>query len=252
MEGDGKHRRRLPADHVLGASWSPDGHAIAFDLLGKGSRPNTYRRDVWTMDVDGGARYRRVVRNGITPDWSPNGRSLAFQRGGTTLGGDIWVADLNGRGQRRVIRHGRQPRWSPDGKKLAFERGGARSDIWIAELGANTERRLVRNGEAAIWSPDGRQIAFDRCRTEGATGECFIYVIRADGTEQRRLFEGEEPLWSPTGAEIVFVGADARRHFYDAIIRRRVDGSDRRVLFGQQPYCGCFLLTWGPSRRNRR
>lgn len=247
MDGDGNHRHKLPLDHVFGVSWSPDGRAIAYDILGPGPRPNTYRPNVWTMNADGRGRSRRVVRNGESPDWSPSGRAIAFVRSG-----GIWVVDLNTRRQRRVIRHGHSPRWSPDGKKLAFERGRSRTDLWVADLAAKKERRLVRNGYEADWSPDGRRIAFDRCPPDGVDGECFVYVMRADGTARRRLFAGGEPLWSPNGHEIAFLGVAARRHFNDAIIRARLDGSGRRVLFGQEPYCGCGLLAWGPPNRGRR
>jgi Tol biopolymer transport system component len=246
MDGDGKHRRLLPLDHVFSVSWSRDGRSIAYDVLTPAARPNTYRRDVWTMNVDGRPRYRRVVRNGERGDWSPNGRELAFVRGG-----DIWVVDLKDHRQRRIVHHGHLPRWSPDGKKLTFERGGSRVDVWVAELAAKKQRRLVRNGDFADWSPDGRQIVFDRCRTTGLVTECSIHVVRADGTAQRRLFEGEQPLWSPNGQAIAFVGTVKRRGFYDAIVRARLDGSGRRVLFGQRPYCGCYLLAWGPPHRGR-
>ena len=110
----------------------------------------------------------------------------------------------------------------------------------MRELAGKKERRLVRNGGGASWSPDGRQIAFDRCRTQRCGG--FIYVAQSDGTKQRRLFKGDEPVWSPNGQELVFIGkADGG---YDAIIRARLDGSGRRVLFGETPYCGCGSLDW--------
>ena len=171
----------------------------------------------------------------------------AFDRGR-----DIWVFNLNDRRQRRIVHDGRSPKWSPDGRKLAFTRGpiyGAENatrgpDLWVLDVVAKKERRLVRNGYGADWSPDGRQIAFARCRSQysGASFECFIYVIRADGTAQRRLFKGDEPVWSPNGQELVFIGkADGG---YDAIIRARLDGSGRRVLFRETPYCGCGSLDW--------
>jgi Tol biopolymer transport system component len=91
-------------------------------------------------------------------------------------------------------------------------------------------------------TPDGRHIAFSsRCP------DCFIYVVRSDGTKRRRLFRGAGPVWSPSGQEIAFVdydGAEKRRGFYDPIIRARLDGSGRRVLFGETPYCGCRSLDW--------
>jgi Tol biopolymer transport system component len=238
MDADGKNRRALPIDDVHGGlSWSPDGRSIAFGLIAFKGRDGIY-----TINVDS-RKYRRVVRNGLLPDWSPNGRSIAFERGG-----DIWVFNLNDRRQRRIVRHGSSPSWSPDARKLAFVRG---NDLWVLELAGKKERRLVRNGAAcpncgaASWSPDGRQIAFSRCF------DCFIFVVRSDGTKRRRLFRGDNPVWSPSGHEIAFIGADSHRHYYDPVIRARLDGSDRRVLFGQRGYCGCGSPDWGRAPRRR-
>jgi Tol biopolymer transport system component len=81
--------------------------------------------------------------------------------------------------------------------------------------------------------------------------DCSIYVIRSDGTKQRRLFRGEDPVWSPNGQELAFIGRDDGR--YDAIIRARLDGSGRRVLFGRTSYCGCAAPDWDlPPRRRPR
>jgi Tol biopolymer transport system component len=241
MDADGKNRRALPFDDVHGGlSWSPDGRSIAFGLMAYKGRDGIY-----TINVDR-RKYRRVVRNGLLPDWSPNGRSIAFERGR-----DIWVFNLNDRRQRRIVRHGSSPSWSPDARKLAFVRG---NDLWVLELAGKKERRLVRNGgltrwSTASWSPDGRQIAFSSCR------DCFIFVVRSDGTKRRRLFRGANPVWSPNGEEIAFVGADKRHGLYDPIMRARLDSSGRRVLFGHTGYCACGFLDWGggaPPRRGRR
>ena len=234
MDADGKNRRALPPYGIGRLSWSPDGRSIAFSV------PSV----IHTVNVDR-RRYRRVVRNGFSPDWSPNGRSIAFGRGR-----DIWVFNLHDRWQRRIVRDGGSPRWSPDSRKVAFERY---PDLWVLDIAAKKERRLVRNGDFANWSPDGRQIAFRRCRSQGAIENCFVYVMRSDGTKQRRLFRGEFPAWSPNGQELVFVGPDDRRGYADAVIRARLDGSGRRVLFGQKPACGCVAPEWGPPpRRGRR
>ena len=252
MDGDGKNRRALPPFDVHGGlSWSPDGRLIALGLIASRGGVVIYTINIYTINADGRPRYRLLVRNGGSPDWSPNGRSIAFDRGR-----DIWVVDLNDRRQRRIVHDGRSPKWSPDGRKLAFTRGpiyGAENatrgpDLWVLDVVAKKERRLVRNGYGADWSPDGRQIAFDRCRTQRCGG--FIYVAQSDGTKQRRLFKGDEPVWSPNGQELVFIGkADGG---YDAIIRARLDGSGRRVLFGRHPACGCVLGDWARASRGRR
>ncbi|HTZ06411.1 MAG TPA: hypothetical protein VMB53_11690 [Gaiellaceae bacterium] len=231
MDAEGKHRRALPPWPAIGVSWSPDGRFIAYGSLGN--------YGISTLSVDGRPRGRRVVRNGVRPDWSPDGRSIAFDRNH-----DIWVVNLGSHRQRRLVRNGSSARWSPDGRTLTFERG---IDVWVFELARKKERLLVRNGNDADWSPDGRQIAFDRCRTQGLESTCFIYLVQSDGTRPRRVFEGNEPVWSPNGQELAFIGAAGGR--YDAIMRARLDGSGRRVLFGRRPYCGCGSLDWTRARR---
>jgi Tol biopolymer transport system component len=235
MDADGKNRRVLPLWGIYGWSMSRGGRFVAYQAV-----------DLMTMNVDGRPRYRRVIRNvgtGFNLDWSWNSRSIAFERRP-----DIWIVNLNDHRQRRIVRNGQSPRWSPDGRKLTFERPrGQVVDLWIVDVVTKRERRLVRNGYSADWSPDGREIVFERCRTD----DCFIYVMRADGTSQRRLFKGQDPAWSPTGHEIAFLGVDARRSYNDAVIRARLDGSDRRVLFGQLPYCGCGEPFWARSPRGR-
>ena len=235
MDADGNNRRVVGPDHVYGLSWSRDGRFIAFQS-GLG---------IYTINVDGRPRHRRVVRNGGGPDWSPSGRAIAFERRP-----DIWIVNLNDHRQRRIVRNGQSPRWSPDGRKLAFERSrGQVLDLWIVDLATKRERRLVRNGDAADWSPDGRRLVFQRWRPQGQDFQSFMYVMRADGTAERRLFKGQDPTWSPNGQEIAFLGVDARRHYNDAVIRARLDGSDRRVLFGRMPYCGCGSPIWARAPR---
>jgi Tol biopolymer transport system component len=230
MDGDGENRRALPPFDVNSLTWSPDGRFIAYD----------WARDIYKIDVERRRSRPRKIHSGANPAWSPDGRTIAFVRGG-----DIWTVDLNGRRQRLLVRRGDSPSWAPGGRKLAFERG---RDVWV--FAAKKERRLVRNGHDAQWSADGRRIAFDRCRTPG---ECFIYVMRSDGTKQRRLsLDGEYPTWSPNGQELAFEGPDARRGYQDAIIRARLDGSGRRVLFGETPYCGCGSIHWARAPRSRR
>jgi len=248
IDADGKNWRVLPPFDVAGLSLSPDGRFIAFRPYNPMTGCSCAPGDLMTITVDGRLRYRRLVRHD-SPDisryrwlaglaWSPDGRSIAF----TPRGGGISAVNLSNHRQRRMVRDGWDPTWSPDGKKLAFERGQQQApDLWVVDLATKKERRLVRNGRSPDWSPDGRRIVFYRCPKE--YHPCFIHVIRVDGTAQRRLFAGTGPVWSPNGKEIAFIGKDARHHYYDAIIRARLDGSGRRVVFGEA-ICGCGSLDW--------
>lgn len=219
MDADGSHRRELNGFRLQPA-WSPDGRLIAHASGGA----------IRVMDARGHGD-RLIVRNGGRPDWSPDGRSIVFERAS-----NIWLSNLKGRGQRLIVRNGDWPRWSPDGKKLAFERG---NDVYVHYLARGVERRLVRNGGTPAWSPDGKRIAFTRDRS-------VIYVIGADGANRHRVAAGDTPVWSPDNRELAFVGGlDG-----SAIIRIRIDGTHRRVVFSG-PVC-CSMPDWSPVPRPDR
>jgi Tol biopolymer transport system component len=212
---------RVRLGYVYDASLSPDGRLITYDPAAS--------HDTRMINADGPLRDRLVVRNGRGADWSPTGTAIAFVRGG-----DIWVKDLRGRTQRRVVRHVGAPElgakldWSPAGKKLAFGRG---DDVWVADLASKRTKRLVRNAGNARWSPDGRRIAYER----GDPGQ--IYVARADGTHEVRVAKGEYPAWSPDGRELAFT--DGKR-----IIRLRLEGRHRRVVYTARYFQACRFLDW--------
>jgi Tol biopolymer transport system component len=235
MDADGKNRRDLPVYPAYGLSWSPDGRFIAYQT----------GLEVDIVNVDGRPKARRVVRNGGSPDWSPTGRTIAFVRRPASDRSAIWIVDTKTHRQRRLVRNGESPNWSPDGKSLAFIRG---ADIWMIKVSTKAASGLISHGrrdarlDLPRLSPDGHRIAFERIVAGAVDEESYVYLARADGTGQRRLGKGDAAAWSPNGREIAYVGeADG---FADAIIRMRLDGSHRRVLFGQKPYCGCGSLDW--------
>ena len=51
------------------------------------------------------------------------------------------------------------------------------------------------------WSPDGQYIAFERC--DPPAEQCFIYVMRSDGTEIRQIAAGHAPAWRPAAGVVV-------------------------------------------------
>ena len=106
----------------------------------------------------------------------------------------------------RLLRH---PSYSKG--KVAFSYLG---DIWVVDLATRKARRLIRNGTNPKWSPDGKRIVFERGRDTA-----YIYIARTDGTGQRRVTEGSSAIWAPSGDEIAFIGANPRRHYYDAVVR---------------------------------
>jgi Tol biopolymer transport system component len=219
MDADGSntHVRRQWASH---ASFSPNGRSIAYQLIAA--------RDTRVIATDGFLRDRLLIRDARFADWSPAGAAVAFERAG-----DVWVKSLRTGAQRRVVRNGEFPEWSPDGESLAFVRT---SDVWVVDLATKRAHRLIRNACGARWAPDGRRIAFERCDQTGASS---LYVALADGTAAHRVAVGGSPAWSPDGRELAY--SDERR-----IIRIRMDGSHRRVVYHPRGYCACRFLDWAP------
>jgi hypothetical protein len=219
MDADGSNARvRLHwASHAV---FSPSGRSIGYQLIGA--------RDTRVIASDGPLRDRLLIRNARFADWSPAGATVAFERAG-----DVWVKNLRTGTQRRVVRNGDFPEWSPDGERLAFVRT---SDLWVVDLATKKAHRLIRNACGARWSPDGRRIAFERCDQTGASS---LYIALADGTVPRRVAAGGSPAWSPDGRELAY--SDERR-----IVRIRVDGSHRRVVYRPKGYCACRFLDWAP------
>jgi Tol biopolymer transport system component len=222
-DGSNSHLRLHWASHAV---FSPNGRSIAYELIGA--------RDTRVIAADGPVRDRLLIRNASFADWSPAGAAIAFERGD-----DVWVKSLRSGSQRRVARNADVPAWSPDGKRLAIRRGrdarGFGGDIWVLDLATKREHRLIRNACEAHWSPDGRWIAFERCNEY----ESYIYVTHADGTAAHRVAAGTSPAWSPDSRELAY--SDERR-----IIRIRLDGSHRRVVYHPGGYCGCRFLDWAP------
>jgi hypothetical protein len=236
MDAEGEHRRALPVYPAYGVSWSPDGAFIAFQT----------GRNIDKININGPPRSRLVLRNGLQPDWSPSGKAIAFT-GPPRFPAprpEIWIVDLRTGRQRRLFPYGEQPSWSSDGKRLVFVRG---RDVWVLAIRTKVAHRLIAHGTPNVrlgrprLSPDGRRIAFERI-TESPPEESTIYIARSDGTNQHRLAKGDSLSWSPDGREVAFVGRYGK--FGDAIVRMRLDGSHRRMLFGQVPYCGCGSLDW--------
>lgn len=226
MDADGSntHVRVHWASH---AAFSPNGRSIAYQLIGK-------PRDTRVIAADGPLRDRLLIRNASFADWSPTGAAIAFERAGGDVW-DVWVKSLRTGAQRRVVRNAKLPEWSPDGKRLAFVRT---NDVWVVDLATKRAHRLIRNaGCGAHWSPDGRRIAFERC---DQFGDSSLWIALGDGTAAHRIAAGGSPAWSPDRRELAY--SDGRR-----IIRIRLDGSHRRVVWGgPKGYCGCRFLDWAP------
>ncbi len=206
---------------------SPDGDAIAFDLLG----------DIYILPIAGGEA--RAIAGGLEwsmqPRFSPDGSSIAYtsDAGG---GNNIWIMQADGSDKRQLTHEDfrllNNPWWSPDGNYIAArkhfttERSLGTGEIWlyhvkggdgVAVVERPGEKHQKELGEPAF-SPDGRYIYYSFDSTPGSR---FIYAQDSNDQifEIRRfdLHRGDDesfvtgaggsvrPTPSPDGKYLAFV-----------------------------------------------
>jgi Tol biopolymer transport system component/imidazolonepropionase-like amidohydrolase len=137
----------------MAAAMSPNGRALAIDLLGT----------LWTMPAEGGAAtaITDIFLDARQPSWSPDGRRIAFQAYRDTTW-QIWTIAADGKDLKPVTASSfddREPAWSPDGSLIAFssDRGGS-YDIWVLRLATGAVRQLTK-GDANEFMPSWRSAA---------------------------------------------------------------------------------------------
>lgn len=169
--GEAKQLTELGID-VSGASWRPDGGAIAFAADENQRDEHSYERaDVWIVTLDGQVtRLTDDEFNYSSPAWSPDGGSIVV-RGNEGL--DV------------VIREGRDH--------------GAPTDLFvIAADGSGTPVNITADWDfmpgSPTWRPDGRFIYF----TASVMGTSHLFRVSANGGAVAQITTGNRRLGSTT------------------------------------------------------
>lgn len=220
VDGSGSDLRQLTdfASQDAWAShpaWSPDGRAIAFNVIWHGDE--RHRSEIYVMSRDG-SHLRPLTR---TPSgrsswhatWAPDGKRVAFvsNRDGSP---DIYAMELDGTGLERLTvtsgdgRYARNPDWSPDGRRIAFDtKRDGHGEIYILDLASRKAHAVGttppdRASWTPAWSPDGGEVAFASNRD----GADELYVMNSDGSNIRRINVRAtgRPRWSPDGKTLIF------------------------------------------------
>jgi len=152
---------------------SPDGRALAFNLVDKGGIIN-----LWTVPVSGGQPKQLTFDKELAgfPCWSPDGKFIAYQ---VKRGDDAYLMLMPSDGGEPVqltFDHGRS--WpysfSPDGDKIVFagDRDGV-WNVWWVSRSTKQQKQLTNYTKPnsfvryPSWSPLGNQIAYEYAETTG-------------------------------------------------------------------------------------
>jgi hypothetical protein len=220
----------------------------------------------------------------ITPAGIPAGSDLSRdgQRAVYSDGTTLHVCNIDGSNDTPLP--GSSPgacgvRWSPDGKQIAFAMpteddptpegcGGAGEVFVINADGLTPARQITQHPGPDIplgWSPDGRYLLW-QWNPCGLSGECTLWVGRADGTEAPHPITGEGmPLewisadnsaWSPDGSRIL-VHWDDQTSEDDRLATLGTiapDGTDRQPILQYIVPEGCtawwlspYCADWSPD-----
>lgn len=207
-DADGHRRQTILAskEPVLSATWSPDGHKVAYVSFENDARPAIYIRD---------------LRNGVTqqitnfsglnsaPAFSPDGKQLAMvlSKDGNP---DIYVLNLQNRRLRRITRHygiDTEPSWRVDGEAIVFtsNRGG-KPQIYQMLLSDLSIERLTFEGDynaKASLLPDGSGLIMVH-RRDGIFHIAMLNLKSGRLTVLTETALDESPSIAPNGSMLIY------------------------------------------------
>jgi Tol biopolymer transport system component len=194
---------------------SPDGRTLALSVRPRGAG----QIDVWTHDLDRGARLRLTFAGeDDDPCWSPDGRRIAW------LGPQgLRVKAASGAGTEKLMFESRvdilPSQWAPDGRTILYTGPGAQQGargfdaVWAVNVDSGVARELaggqahnVRQGQI---SPDGRWLAY----ASNESRQYQVYVQDWPGLRGRWQIStrsGLAPRWRRDGRELFFLDFDGR------------------------------------------
>ena len=199
-----------PPGAIQAFSLSPDGKALAVDLLQSGNNA------VWIKQIPSGPFSRLTFGDttNLRPTWSADGRSILFLGNASTNGGTPMMRRADGTGTTRTLVHSSftfgQTFQTHDGKWVIARRSffeAGKGDIYGIRDGDSTLVPLVAGPASEIHpavSPDGRWLAY--ASDESGTAEIYVrpFPDAASARWQISTAGGIAPVWSHSGKELFY------------------------------------------------
>jgi len=163
MGATGESARRISANG-FNPSWSPDGRQLVFATEGVTWTPTSRgtMSELWTVDLDSGARKLILERDGVQPSWSPNGHRVAYWGiAGESAQRDLWTIDPRAADPAKTVVQVTNdaavdwnPVWSADGQYLYFgsDRNGAMT-LWRVAI--DEESGKTKGDPEPVTTPAG-------------------------------------------------------------------------------------------------
>ena len=251
---------------------SPDGAAIAYDLVPDEDADLTAGRDIYVLATDGSGESVLVGHpaNDYGPVWTPSGKRIVFasDRAGSTGAWMVEVADGRPSSPPRVVRRalGRMfpMTFTRDGSLFYgyanFENGG---NIYFAQMDPDTGsivappvraiQRFEGENTSGSWSPDGKYLAYlsRRGSSPFGAGSWGIRIRSLETGKERELtpdlrrlrnYRYAPPQWSPDGRHLLAAGVNGKgrwAHFRIDVETAKAD------LMIQKPELGeAFRPAW--------
>jgi Tol biopolymer transport system component len=147
------------------ASWSPDGHSIAYADTEKG------KLQLFIKAADGTGEERQIDsfgdRDEWLTDWSSDGRYLLFYILDPETQQDVWAVPADGSGKPIPVVHGRHNelngRFSPDSRWVAYVSDeSGRNEVYVVPFrhGQGKSQVSTQGANDLTWARDGKMLYY--------------------------------------------------------------------------------------------
>lgn len=199
-----------------GPALSPDETRLAVARMD----PKTNTRDIWLMNLSGGAHTRLTLdpADDMNPVWTPDGKWVIFSsaRSGHR---NIYRKAADGTGDVEPLLESMESMYvetlSPDGRFLIFNSRASDAqppDLAVLSLDAGQKRTLFESSafreDHARFAPNGKWVAFRSGETSDS--DIFVQAFGAGGEGKGSVLRitndgGRQPEWRGDGKEIFYI-----------------------------------------------